>query len=215
MERFTLNGLISDTVREAVNLTNQLNCLLELGSSIEDGIFVNSMENRTALVQAREALWSVERAVRGCDVVTSTERTGTALRALIVNLLEEMGAPSLQSVAEIVNSKIDSIDFEEHVTASLHGVDWSKYGLVTTYRLEDWMSDYLNGVDWSDYDVASTYSLDGYITEYLSGVDWSEYNLVTEDEVDSKIEDLCDEDKVHDIASTMISSLEVVIRRNF
>ncbi len=191
MERFTLNGLISDTVREAVNLTNQLHCLLELGTTIEDGIYVNNHENRELLRQAREALWGVERAVRGCDVVTNAERTGDALKTLVASLLEEMGTPTLQSVAEIVNSKIDSMDFEQHVYAALCGVDWS------------------------DYDVATTYGLDGYISEYLSGVDWSEYDLVTEDEVDTKIEDLCDEDKVHDIAATMISSLEVVIRRNF
>lgn len=191
MERFTLNGLISDTVREAVNLTNQLHCLLELGTTIEDGIYVNNHENRDLLRQAREALWGVERAVRGCDVVTNAERTGDALKTLVASLLEEMGTPTLQSVAEIVDGKIDSMDFEPYVNSALVGIDWSDYDVVSTYGLEDWMS------------------------SYLSGVDWSEYDLVTEDEVDTKIEDFCDEDKVHDIAATMISSLEVVIRRNF
>ncbi len=191
MERFTLNGLISDTVREAVNLTNQLNCLLEIGTSIEDGIYVNNHENRELLRQAREALWGVERAVRGCDVVTNAERTGDALKTLVASLLEEMGTPTLRSVAQMVDSTIDNIDFGPYVNSALVGIDWSDYDVVSTYGLEDWMS------------------------SYLSGVDWSEYDLVTEDEVDTKIEDFCDEDKVHDIAATMISSLEVVIRRNF
>lgn len=152
MERFTLNGLISDTVREAVNLTNQLHCLLELGTTIEDGIYVNNHENRDLLRQAREALWGVERAVRGCDVVTSTEQQTKTLKDLVVNVLE-------------------SYDFthiaKEAVEDTVGNLNWSDYDVVTSDSLEGYITEYLSGVDWSEWNLATEDEVDSKIDDFV------------------------------------------------
>jgi len=152
MERFTLNGLISDTVREAVNLTNQLNSLLELGSNVNDYIFINTMENRAYLNTAREALWALERAVRGCDVVTSTEQQTKTLKDLVVNVLE-------------------SYDFthiaKEAVEDTVGNLNWSDYDVVTSDSLEGYITEYLSGVDWSEWNLATEDEVDSKIDDFV------------------------------------------------
>jgi hypothetical protein len=113
-----------------------------------------------------------------------------------------LGSESFAGIAD------PTTEFNKAVQEALWSIDFSAV-------VKDAVQEAINDTDWSDHDLVTSDSLEGYVTEYLSGVDWNEYDLITESEVDNKVEDLCDEDRVHDIVDGMISSLEVVIKRAY
>ena len=182
-----IHKAIIATIADAVRLNAQITALVD--------VYANGVH----MVDA-EKVRDVKRLLHD-----NTLRLWDAEAILGTESFSSVSAPNAE-FTKAVESVLESYDFTHILNAS---------DCVCNGGLEDAVKEVIADLHWSDYDVVTSDSLEGYITEHLSGVDWSEYDLVTEDEVDTKIEDFCDEDKVSDIAATMISSLEVVIRRNF
>lgn len=115
MDRISLLGLISKTVTDVVNLTWQLECLLELGNHVGDSIRMTDGENRDFLRAVRDNAWALDRSVRGC------EPDGEIVRHTLQTLVQD-----------IVEGKLNE---------ALEDMDWEKHNLVTHDDLSDYATE--------------------------------------------------------------------------
>lgn len=182
-----IHKAIIATIADAVRLNAQITALVD--------VYANGVH----MVDA-EKVRDVKRLLHD-----NTLRLWDAEAILGTESFSSVSAPNAE-FTKAVETVLESYDFTHILNAS---------DCVCHGHLEDTVTEVLAGLSWSDYDVVTSDSLEGYITEYLSGVDWNEYDLVTQSEVETKVEDLCDEDRVHDIVDGMISSLEVIIKRAY
>lgn len=140
--------------------------------------------------------------------MVDAEKVRDVKRLLHDNTLRLWDAEAILGTESFSNVTAPNAEFTKAVETVLESYDF-------TNVIKDAVQEAVNDTDWSDHDLVTSDSLEGYITEYLSGVDWNEYDLVTQSEVETKVEDLCDEDRVHDIVDGMISSLEVIVKRAY
>lgn len=140
--------------------------------------------------------------------MVDAEKVRDVKRLLHDNTLRLWDAEAILGTESFSSVTAPNAEFTKAVESVLESYDF-------TNVIKDAVQEAVNDTDWSDHDLVTSDSLEGYITEYLSGVDWNEYDLVTQSEVETKVEDLCDEDRVHDIVDGMISSLEVIIKRTY
>lgn len=140
--------------------------------------------------------------------MVDAEKVRDLKRLLHDNALRYWDAEAILGTESFSSVTAPNAEFTKAVETVLESYDFTD---VIKYAVQEAVAD----TDWSDHDLVTSDSLNDHITEYLSGVDWNEYDLVTESEVDNKVEDLCDEDRVHDIVDGMISSLEVIVKRAY